>query len=257
MTSSGKDDVRVWLKIPAGAHISATILSEQNRFALVYPVGTVAARVESGEGEILDVRGTEIVEGGAERFFVYRPSREGLRGVSWRRGDPEQQALATEKLVGLASGEAAGHVRSHNDCASCHAHARPPNASLDEHGIVNRATDTGGFFQVQTVLEDEAPLETYKPLDPNLDSPFVRVSCGDGPPIVERGPGFLRARCPNGRVPVGHFDVADAALAGDAHALETCEARRALGRLLDGRAARTFERAIAECGPVALSLGAP
>src|SRR5262245_16058235 len=86
---TGEDDVRVWLKLPARGTVSASWLPEQRRFALEYPPGTVAARVESRDGEVADVRGTEIGADASEHFFVYRPSARGLGGFAWPRGSPE------------------------------------------------------------------------------------------------------------------------------------------------------------------------
>jgi hypothetical protein len=250
-TPSGRDETVVWLRLPEGAHATAEWLDDQGRYALRFPAGTMAARVESWSGVVADVRGTRLEPEGRERFFVLRPSRSGsgLTGIEWSRGRRDAQRRATARLAALAPDEpAARHLARQNECASCHAHARAANARPNEHGALNRATDANGFFAIESVLEDEAPLESYRPVDPNVGDPYVEVRCGDAAAEVVSGPGESRPRCRDARVPHARYDLARALAAGDPHATEVCDSRRALFAWADSSARAAFAGAFGECG---------
>jgi len=240
---------------------------------LVFPPGTVADRVEyrreAGAWKVADVRGTRFTSDG-ERFHAYRPEgldAEGLFGAEWARGD-EASRRRTITLFADAMTKGAGFRRAepgHDatqrersvhrfsrllDCASCHGHRRPeadPRAAAE----LRRGTDASGMHVFRYVLADRAPLETYRPLDPNADDPFVTYECGGQP--TDRAqlvgpPGTTAVRCPNGDVPTLRYALADALDAGDARAQRVCESRRALATWMTERARAAFADALATCG---------
>jgi hypothetical protein len=97
------------------------------------------------------------------------------------------------------------------------------------------------------VLTDEAPMETYRPIDPNADDAFVRYVCGDG--STPDGPrGTTRVRCANGDVPTLRYALREALAAGEPHARAVCESRRALAGWMTARARRTYAAAFSVCG---------
>lgn len=241
-----EDDVRVWVKLPSQGALSFRWVPAQRRHVLEYPEGTSAVRVEARRGRVEDVRGTEILRGGRQRFFVYRPDGDDLAGVAWDRGDPRAARAATEALVSLAPPGARDHLRRQNDCAACHEAVRAPNGVPHEHGLVNRGTDSAGFFLIQSVLEDGAPLEAYKPLDPNPEGRFVSFRCRSGTPLVVRERG-VRVVCPEGDVPRASVDIRGAVAAADSHALAVCDSRRFLERFLDPSARAALSSELDAC----------
>jgi hypothetical protein len=248
-TTSGRDRTVVWLRVPDGSRATAVWLDDQRRYALRFPVGTTAARVESWDGAVADVRGTRLEVEEREVFFVLRPSSRGLTGIEWPRGRQRAQERANASVAALAPDEhTAAHLVRQNDCASCHVHARASNTHPREKGVLNRATDANGFFAIESVLEDEAPLESYRPEDPNLDDPYVEVRCGDASAEIVSRAGERHARCPGGEVPRARYDLARALAAADAHAIEVCESRRALSSWVDRIAREAFAAAFGECG---------
>jgi hypothetical protein len=245
---SGRDQTEVWLKVVPNSRASAVWLDDQRRYALRFPPGTIAARVESWDGSVADVRGTRLEDSGRERFFVLRPAEHGLKGVEWSRGHPEEQDRATARVRALARDEAsAKHLARQNDCAFCHVHARAANTHDGEHGALNRPTDASGFFAIESVLEDEAPLEDYRPIDPNVDDPNVEVHCGDVAAEVVSHPGERHAHCPNAQVPRARYDLPRALLRDDPHAAQVCESRRALYEWSDHSVREAFAAAFQEC----------
>lgn len=252
--------VEVWLKLPDDGPL--TIKEVGQRALLSLPVGTEAARVEGtevGDREvsILDVRGTRFLPDG-ELFFVLRATRRGrhppLGGVSWHRGSEREQKLATEAVVELSSVGATGEAKRraqkaaqrNNDCAGCHQHARPENRAFREHGVANRGTDESGCYQIQGVLSSRQPLETYFPVETNLDDPFIRFSCGDEPASVDREHG--KVSCPDRSVPRGTLDVRSALARSDPHARAVCASRRYLFDHADAATRRMFREGFEECG---------
>lgn len=243
---------------------------------LVFPPGTVADRVEyrreadrSDRWKVADVRGTRFTTAG-ERFRAYRPEgldTDALFGAEWRRDDDagRQRAIALfkdamTKGAGFRRAEpghdAAARTRSVDrfssllDCASCHGHRRH-EATADEDAHLRRGTDASGMHVFRYVLADRAPLETYRPQDPNADDPFVTYECAGEP--TDRaalvGPaGTTAVRCPNGDVPTLHYALADALNAGEAHARRVCESRRALAAWMTERAREAHADALATCG---------
>ncbi len=279
-SSSAKiEQIEIWIRIPDGAKIgveTAPAVAGDDGEAtpmLRFPPGTVVDRVEyAGEGTrrfVADVRGTRFGDDGRERFRVLRPERPGpggrLRGFEWDRGDEAQQREVTEALLdfvgqtkpftAMEAGKrerALTRLRKINDCAGCHAAMRPANQRLGEHGRANRRTDASGMYTPQTVLEDAAPTESYRPRDPNVGDPFISIRCPDGA-AAERAPAKApgeppgHARCPGGQVPVASYALTAALAAGAPRARAVCDAREYLYRHLDEAARAVFEDALQPC----------
>jgi hypothetical protein len=275
-SEDGRDRIVVYLKLPAGGVVTTRFIEAQQRYSLEYPTGTLADRVEyQGDGPIDgppqpgwrvgDVRGASLASEG-DWFHVYRGTTDSatapLLGLSWPRGDDTAQLEATSALVGLvldgrvraprsaaARATMGERLRSLNGCAACHARERPPRARMDAPGIVNRASDSSGFFQVSTVLSDRAPLEMHRPRNLNVGDPFMRFVCGEGEtPAVVEDSGLGSVRCPGREVPVGVLDLASALRAADPHALRVCASRRFLYEHLDALGRSVWIDAMAECG---------
>jgi hypothetical protein len=275
-SEDGRDRILVYLKLPPGGVVKTRFLEAQQRYSLEYPRGTLADRVEyQGDGptdgppqpgwRVGDVRGTSLDDDG-DWFHVYRGTTDSaaapLLGLTWPRGDEAAQVEATAAFVGLvedgrvraprsaaARANMAERLRSLNGCAACHSRERAPRTRMDAPGIVNRGSDSSGFFQVSTLLADRAPLEMHRPRNPNADDPFIRFVCGEGetPAVVQ--PGKLGSvRCPGGEVPVGVVDLPAALRASDVHALRVCASRRFLYEHLDTLGRSVWIDAMAECG---------
>jgi len=159
-THDADDLIQVWLRIPAGEQIDVRYLADQERYTLVYPVGTRADRVEYYRVEdrppvdlvdyapfrisdadptgwtVADVRGTTLTSDGSQRFHVYRPAsgetHAPLAGWAWPRGDDAAHRRATRRLAEHARSTARPNGKSPmseegvealvalNDCAGCH-----------------------------------------------------------------------------------------------------------------------------------------
>lgn len=239
--------------------------------ALVFPPGTEADRVEyrrrGDRFTVADVRGTRFTAEG-ERFHAFRPERAELHGplfgFEWRRGDERGRRLGIEGFeramhrgAGFSHGEVGHDARERDrsvrrfarllDCASCHGHARPEARPDEASALPRRGTDGSGMHVFRYVLTNEAPMETYRPMDPNADDRFVRYVCRDG--STPEGPrGTTRVRCANGDVPTLRYALRDAFAAGEPHARAVCESRRSLAAWMTARARRAYRDALAECG---------
>lgn len=218
-SSPSRDQVEIWVRLPEGGTL-ALDRDEAGRFTLGFPPGTLADRVEwFGDGDarrIVDIRGTRLEEGGAQTFYVYRPTapdpQAPLFGLEWAREDPAAQRAATDYLmtkvgslppvVDMPEGRRAeilDGVRGRNQCAGCHGLSRPENEAPRQHGLVDRGTDRSGFFTPRTVLWDEVPLEAYGAHDRSWDDPAIEVRCADVP-VTEPG-----RRCPDGGIARGRL----------------------------------------------------
>ena len=252
--------INVFLKLPEGARIRVAEIGSAD-FTLTMPTGAVAVRVESaGTGDIdappssswriLDVRGTTFGDRG-EQFVVLRPAAKvygELLGVTWPRG--AEQAGPTRALgalvrlgfIGNETGDraaAAAHLESLNGCASCHAPLRAPRTRMTEAGVVNRGTDSSGLFQVKSVLQDEQPLETYRPTDANVGRPFTTRRCG--------GNATAAVRCDDGSIMTARLDVRAGVRAHDPHTLRVCASRIRLVERLERPLPAAVSDALTEC----------
>jgi hypothetical protein len=240
-SADGRDRIAVWLALPAGESIAGPELR--------YPAGTVADRVESFGGQVVDVRGTRFLAGGVELFHVLRRNGDALTGYEWRRGDAERERRAAERSAALVAAPARERFRQLNDCAGCHRHDRPPASRVDTAGP-RRATDASGLYQVLAVLSDAAPIDHHRPREVNVDSPYLRVECPDGsaPELHDDGGGARHYACPDGGVPIGHVDIERARGDSDPRALAVCRSRRYLSDHMTREARAAFGPAFAACG---------
>lgn len=263
----------VYVSVPAGRTIGVHASPSPNGLPLLrWPAGTIADRVERMRTKrgpmVADVRGTRF-EADAEWFRAYRPVEPNpggaLFGYEWRRDDDAGHARALAMFrtamtagLGWSPGERgidptlrvqsiARHAKL-LECASCHAHARSESSPDQQTPLPRRGTDASGLHVPQYALSDSAPLETYRPVDPNHGKPFVRYVCRglDGP--LAGTPGTTRVRCPDGSIPRVTFDVRAALAASDPHAIEVCASRRALAAWMDREALRVFGDALRACG---------
>lgn len=233
------DQVEIWMWLPPDAKI-AVHDDAQGRPTLEFPPGTIVDRVEfAGTGDrraIADIRGTRIAEDGSQDFHVYRPTAPEpaapLFGLRWAREDTEAHAAATDRLVAKAlehppavgkpqpwRDRFAKGIRVRNRCSSCHGYSRQDNKTPNEHGLVNRGTDRSGFTVPQTLMWDEAPLESYGAHDRSWTDPSIEIRCGEKP---ENGPG--RA-CEDGSVPLGRLRWDAEEPEAKAHLRQVCEGR--------------------------------
>jgi hypothetical protein len=256
MSRHERQRITVWLHVPRGQTLRTQWSERQGRYVLGYPAGTVADRVEMRVSDdrawALDVRGTEFLPDGGERFHVLRrdPRGDGMIGREWVRGDDRAEQRASAELVAVAAegGEDAAFFRQNMRCERCHVHDEPTPRQVPRDAPP-MATDAGGLFRVTTVLEDRAPLVESRARDVNLDSPFVTVSCASGPPAVVRtAAGTARARCPRDDVPMASFDLRAALAAADPHARAVCASRAFLYEHLGEAGRAPFRDAFAECG---------
>jgi hypothetical protein len=236
--------INVFLKLPAASRIR--VIDQPSGYTLAMPAGAVALRVESaGNGDIdsppsaswrvLDVRGTWFHEQG-ESFLVERPTvpmGAELLGLRWSRS--ASQAEPTRALGDLVRGglvassgrpdAAAAHLEALNDCSGCHVHGRKARTRTTEPGVVNRGADASGLFQPMSVLQDEVPIETYRPTDANAGRPFLTRMCGDHRATTDR--------CQDGSVMTARLDVGAGMRAHDPHTMRVCASRLALAGMLD------------------------
>lgn len=240
------DQVKIWLRIPAGARLAVTSAG------LEWPPGTEADRVEyrgsRDAPRVVDVRGSSVDAEGRRWDHVYRPTSQvlgaPLLGVRWRADDTGAHAEAIDWLMDSLRHSALAAevsdpdrwvegVRAKMNCNGCHIPNRPANRSPREFGVVSRGTDSMGWFTPSTILDDEAPLEAYGRWDRNMADPWVHATCAGGEPAgFQRGPG-LDYQCADGSVPRARLDLKGALQAGDPHAIAVCASRRVLIAHLD------------------------
>ena len=261
--------IKVWLRIPDGGRIALEWVADQQRHSLRFPPATIADRVETMRNErkalltingIEDVRGATIDANGATRFHVYEPVPGGppdrLKGFEWLRTDNAADDLAADSLVALFYPHASPAAKSEsedfrrlNQCGACHQPNQPAplTAGARLPGRSNLLTDTHGFFQPITVLEDSMAVRSSRPWDLNADDPFVSVSCGSERTSAITEGSRRGYRCPNGEQPIGRLDVPAALAKRDAHAIQVCESRRYLFDHMDQQARAAFGPSFAEC----------
>lgn len=257
---------RVWVELPKGDRIDvASDPSRDGVLSLVFPTGTVIDRVEevarNRQWHIADIRGTTLTEAG-QRFHLLRPDdgngEPTLWGYSWpsERGELDtwvHSAIADGLAEGRGLADAsedrrlsvAAGVRERGDCIRCHLPNRP--ADFDPMSIVHRGTDRAGFHVPHSIFGGEAPLERYRPHDPNAPSDYLTVRCASGVAKATERDGARRWACDDGRIPVAHFDVAAGLAAGNLHAKAVCEGRRLIASYMTERARRAVAKALDEC----------
>lgn len=261
--------VRIELFVPPGGRID--VRRDRDRARLVWPAGTIADRVElwreRGHLHVADVRGTELGPEGTQRFRVFRPAGAHLFGARWARGDLVEARRARTMFeaamgsgVGFSTSEA-GARSEHRaastarfsrllDCAACHAPARAevPSSVVDTE-LPRRGTDDAGFHVFAYALEDRAPLETYRPVDPNAEDRFVSYECGAARSAPTHGTrGRTDLRCADGSIPELAYDLEGALAAREPHALEVCRGRAFLAARMTPRAREVFGPRLGTCG---------
>lgn len=246
----GRDQIHVYVKLPKRGRFD---VDKDGRLRV--PDGTVAERVESYDGKVIDVRGIRF-DDGKQWFHVYRRSGERLAGFEWPREDRgagERARARVDELVVATEPAGPQHdafiarYRQLADCAACHVAARAEPKRVGT--LPNRATDASGLFVPQTLLADRAPAERHRPRDLNIDDRFMRMTCVNASFMIEadRAGGRL-PRCLDGGVVTVELDLPRALAAGDAHAKAVCDSRRWMGEHLTSGARDRFKAAIAECG---------
>lgn len=286
-THSSDNLIHVWLTIPQGSRIDAEPRPDGDGWRLVLPMGTMADRAEyyrvSGpephagalywdsslldptDWTLADIRGTRVLDGGGQRFHVYRPINgkvhAPLVGWSWPRGDAAAQQAATEDLIAHcrdarrpvdrppmdAGGLAA--MRRLNDCAGCHEPDKPPLHWKADGRSLERGTDNLGFYVPTAVLSDDCVIANHRPQDINADDPYVSVTCGDSPAELKTADdGDEYYSCPGDRVPVGRRDVQAALAADHEYTKRVCESRRWLAERMTARARQAYAEPLEACG---------
>ncbi|MGE3636320.1 MAG: hypothetical protein AB7P00_40835 [Sandaracinaceae bacterium] len=256
----GGSRIEVWLRIPSGARVDV-----DPQGGLRLPEGAEADRVErlraGGRFVVGDVRGAAMGADGQRRLRLLRPEHPGpgarLVGYAWQEerddlGRFAHRALADLMRAGGGTAEtfdpqarerAADLLAARSDCVACHARGRDARTFAHE-GAPFRATDADGWYTMQAVLTDAAPLERYRPLERNLDRPFVTVTCPNGGLGAPDG----LARCADGAIPVGRYDVRAARRADDPHAARVCASRRYLWERMTAAARERYADAASACG---------
>jgi len=221
LDASRRLEARVVMSVPTGQSID--VRRTDGRNVLVWPVGSELDRLEvarTSRGErLLDVRGTRITRDGLIHR-AYRPLGDQdptLFGAEWDAEDPlRANAVAAAfhgaMLLGLGfstpergadparRATSAARYQQLLSCAGCHPRVHPE--TLPDRGqalSLARATDAMGFYVPSYVLIDSAPLEAYRPLDPNAGQRFVTAACGSAALALT---GATTVRCASGDRPV-------------------------------------------------------
>ena len=261
------DIITVWLKIPAGGKLR--LRRSNDPASLLYPPSTVADRVELIGSRVVDVRGTKFESDGKELFHVYRgyKSRDKrkkapLKGFEWRRGDVEaqqwadgrlEQFLLTTIMPGMTrplNQVARARLKNFNQCARCHIYDKPTTLrpSSAKVKLPRRPTDGHGLYAILSVLSDSAPLAVHRPIDLNVDDPYVSVSCGDEPARLIENKEVRHFVCDNGLVPVGRRDIVRGLQEKDEYTIRVCQSRRYLYEHFDEALRQVYAAIFAQCG---------
>jgi hypothetical protein len=255
-----RDLTRVFARFPGPG--SVALADVRDRRSITVAAGSVLDRVEyrkfAGAWGAVDVRGTQVLSGGGERFHAYR--RAGIRapdlfGVAWLRGDRSDEERAVDamrdalrsgvgivpdgKLRGRTVDRYVGMLR----CSSCHAHDAPVRWGGASAGP-RRPTDHSGFYSLIATLSDESVLETYRPLDPNCGRVGVTRRGAPGHPTTVESGDECRA---DGQVTGAVLDVARGLAARDPATLALCASRRALTPYLSADVQRAYAKELSEC----------
>jgi hypothetical protein len=258
---AGSDRIEVWIKIPKGQVVTVRGLPWQDRYSLVYPAGTIADRVELADNRIEDVRGARIDDEGHTLFHVYEPApkknQNKIFGLEWLREDDPQKSNIADEVVGRAlvklyyptpekvnPKEIESFLR-HNRCTNCH---MPDVSRAKTSPFLRYESDSRGFFQPLTVLEDRISVRDHRAWDLNADDPFVTVWCGDKKTAALTDGEKRGYKCENSVSPEGTLDTSAALDAGNAHALDLCAARKYLYDHMDEKARSAFSVSFQACG---------
>jgi hypothetical protein len=205
---------------------------------------------------IEDVRGARIGDGGEVHFHVYEPvpgeDQRVLKGYEWLRTDAKADDLAADSLIQLfyrnapdsAQPEMRGFRRL-NQCGACHQSKAP--APLTTRSAPPFISDSHGFFQPTTVLEDTMAIRDHRRWDLNADDPFVTVWCGSQQVRATATGDSRRYQCPNDAVPIGKLQLTAAVAKRDSHALQVCESRKYLYMHMDDKARDAYRVGFQEC----------
>lgn len=253
-TLARNDLTKIFVRLPTGAEI--TLADPADRRSLRVPSGTEIDRVEfrrvRSAMQVVDVRGTRF-EYGRETFRAYRPfgveQTDRLFGVEWSRGNDAEasQAIASmrtamEHGLGFVP-EGAGRHRiiaryeRLMQCAGCHQQERPERRFGPSEGP-RRATDASGLYTLLATLENDARVETYRPVDANDGRPITRT-CEDG---SQPSP-----RCDDGSAPRARLDVRAGVEARDPSTVALCASRRSLAPFLSREVRIAYATELAEC----------
>jgi hypothetical protein len=266
-TNSAKNDhIHVWLKIPESQKLSVITLPS-GRFSLVYPPGSQADRVESTDDFIDDVRGARVDENGNTLFHDYQPldSRDKtptpkgalptdtlLYGYEWKRTDDNLDKLAGAQLSKLYffpgvswSPEVELAFQKLNHCGGCHTPNIEPNPSANPRD--DYESDSRGFFQIMTALEDRIIVRDHRGWDLNADNPNVTVRCGDKVVRATTRENFRGYECNKGVSAVGELDIKKGLAAHDRHTLKLCQSRKYLFDHMDDLARNAFTKQFEDC----------
>jgi len=256
------ESIRVWLRIPENQKISVSWIESQSRYSLVYPPGTVADRVDSSRDQVGtpegvdDVRGARIDERGDTIFHDFQQvpgeSRDLLMGYEWKRDGDQADKQAADALVKLFfppgnnwDPSVIRHFRQLNKCSACHEPDAPsPTTTAPPFRF---ESDSRGFFQPMTVLQNSMTVRDHRDWDLNADDPFVTVWCGDQQTSAVTEGDSRKYECPGGVAPVGKLDITSALKEHDPHAQQVCSSRAYLYQHMDGKAQDAFESAFADC----------
>lgn len=253
-TQARNDRTKIFVRLPRGAEITLAVLAD--RRSLRVPSGTEIDRVEfrrvRSAMKVVDVRGTRF-EHGRETFRAYRPigveEVDRLFGVEWSRGDDAQasQAIASMRMAmehgfgfvprGAERHRVIARYERLMQCAGCHQQERPERRFGPSEGP-RRATDASGLYTLLATLENDARVETYRPVDANDGRPVTRT-CEDG--------SVPSPRCDDGSAPRARLDVHAGIESRDPSTLALCASRRSLAPFLSQEVRLAYAPELAEC----------
>ena len=257
------ESIRVWVKIPEDQKITVSWIAPQNRYSLMYPNGTVADRVDSSKNDpasdenVDDVRGARIDEKSDTVFHDYEvapdQSASWLMGYEWKRDGDQADLQAADALVALFfppgfhwDPGAIQHFRQLNRCAACHQPDAP--APVTTAPPFRFESDSRGFFQPMTILQNSMTVRDHRDWDLNADDPFITVWCGDQQTHAVTQGDVRKYVCANDIAPVGKLDIRAALQNHDPHAQQVCQSRSYLFRHMDLKARQAFSTAFEDCG---------